>query len=216
MPTGRTHMIRKGANFKEFATECLKKFTDSDEHSDEFVPSCDYQKDALREQGNLRELKNVSAEEAEKRARSEYKQSLKIHKEILDQKVADFKKYQDILENVIDFKPPTKDHEAYKNFMVEQILTGIKSDCRDLDGTVRSIVTARPLTGEEWLAEAKTSIKKEIDNNYERHARAIETVKEFASTKKWLKEAQQAIEDHATPKSPGKKKASNNNQNLPI
>lgn len=199
MPTGYTNKILEGASFEEFAVEAMRAFgatiTMRDEPSGteiptQFKPSVYHAKQALKDTRQLREINKMSVEDAEKEAYKEYKASLKSGKKYLNEKITNFKKYQRVLEKAVDFEAPTKDHEDYANFMVEQITGSIDFDCGSIDDTIKSITTARPTTGEEWLEKRKTSLNKSIEYHYKEHAKEISRTNERS---KWVQQAKEAI-----------------------
>ncbi len=138
MPTGYTASIKDGITFQEFALNCARAFgaliTLRDAPSDTPIPDeivqDDYyltsKKEALE---RLQEAQSLTIEKAEKLALAKYENELiRVQKSIDENNELEIK-YTKMLTCAIEYKAPSKDHENYRQFMIDQIKESISFDC---------------------------------------------------------------------------------------
>lgn len=138
MPTGYTAKLYEGEpqSFAEFAQQCARAFVIEmrDAPADAALP----QKSEISTyhyRGFLKALTILNAdlkrttpqwEEAEQGDRSEDE----FYNAEQERKAAEIKvRYETMLRQVCDWKPPTDKHEGIQKFMIEQLESSIKHDC---------------------------------------------------------------------------------------
>lgn len=204
MPSGYTHGILNGTikTFKEFALKCseafLIQFRNGETEYTPRVPS-DYhpnQMKFIRER--VAELNQISNSEliAIKVAASE--QSIAKEEENLAITIEKKKNIDKLLEDAINFNPPTDKHEEFKDFMISQLQETINFDF-DINYKINRIEELKKL-----LVDLKNlnpfSIRaarlNDLNEDYKYHANQYE--KEIQSCKEsneWYKELLKSIED---------------------
>ena len=155
MATGYTMAIADGIEFNEFVMQCARAFGAlvmmRDDPMDakiptEFEPSS-YHKNAIEKaEQKLNTAKNMGHETARVFSEIEYSEAVLNKKNRLEDKKKLKLKYDEMLNNVLNWTPPTSDHEELKNFMIQQIETSIDHDC-DMSYPTDPIL----LSAEEWL-----------------------------------------------------------------
>lgn len=131
MPTGYTAGIEDGTitTLREFALRCARgmgacvmqreePLSNPPRHCE---PSSYYSNKLAQAEKDLKELQTMSLEEAGKRSDEEHIKATESHQKDRNQYLRVKDRYQDIREEVEKWKPPTKDHEDLKKFMLEQI-----------------------------------------------------------------------------------------------
>lgn len=168
MPTGYTSKIYEGVSqtFGEFALACARNFGALVEMRDEpmdapipfeFQPS-PYHSEALRKaQEHLGRLVVMSTNEAAELATKEFTEAEKSWKESRAKQVELRARYNAMLTQVTAWQPPTEEHKGLKEFMTDQLLECLRSDC----ATMRAYPTQR--SGAEWLKEQRDRATKDID-----------------------------------------------------
>lgn len=140
MPTGYTSKIYDGdeQTGKEFLMTCARAFGATIEMRDmsldakipeEFKPSTYHQEQITKAREELLKYTEMTIEEASKFADLEYNQKLKDDKKYNDKKLALRDRYQNTLGEVLNWEPPTSEHEGLKKFAIEQLQESIKWDC---------------------------------------------------------------------------------------
>lgn len=137
MPTGYTYDIENDVSFENFALSCARAFgacahmrdTPSKENPTFRVVSTYYQDklpEALAEYGYLQTLTDKQKEEFGQEERD--KEITRIQ-ETLEKKRKLEAKYNEMLNKVGAWNPPTSDHNGLKEFMTRQIVESIQFDC---------------------------------------------------------------------------------------
>lgn len=189
MPTGYTAPIKDGIAFEEYVWGCARAFGAlimlRDEASDapipEFQPS-DYHVNALREANA--ELARLNAMTPEDAALEEAKERVKARAERLRwQAESDAlrTKYEEMLEMVNAWEPPTAEHAGLKTFMASQIQESIRFDCHDY--TTGGKIPRR--TGKQWLSENIAEVRRAISYNEGERGKELARVK---SRNDWVKQ----------------------------
>jgi len=138
MPTGYTAGLVDGTikTFPEFATICMRAFGATmhmrdDGLNEEYRPSepSTYYTEALaRNKKELKRLETLSDATLEKEIIKNAKKSLKNASEMIDKKRLLKDRLDAMLDEVNAYVPPTKDHEEFKKFMIDQISSSINWD----------------------------------------------------------------------------------------
>jgi hypothetical protein len=138
MPTGYTCDIKDGISFEKFALICARAFgacismrEDSLDTPipEELTPSDYHEKQIKKAELELEELKAMSMEDAQEKAKKEWQSEWDNHRRIIDENAKLRRLYEDMLMNVYCWTPPTTEHNGLKKFMEEQILSSIDFDC---------------------------------------------------------------------------------------
>lgn len=168
MPTGYTHAIKKGIDFKTFVMGCARGMGACimmrDEPSDAPIPEwfevSDYHTKAIEEaRATLAKLESMTPEEAATQAKAAFDEEAKRQEEGIAKADNLRRKYESMLAQVRDWRPPTRDHEGLKRFMAEQIQESINFDC----GTdFYERMAPRLMDPMEWLAKEQVKAMKEI------------------------------------------------------
>ena len=201
MPTDYTADIKDGISFKEFVLNCSRAFgalthlrdTPNAEIPDEIEPS-DYHKEQLaKKRSELKEINQMEDEDIleeweqmKEDAIERAKRKIKEDKELK-------KKYQDMLEKVKAWEPPTEDHQNLKDFMINQIEKSIEFDDM-LDYYEEQL--------EEWLGKEEPSAysyrQRKIEStqeDIEYHKEKWEQEKKRAKDKtEWVRELKKSVD----------------------
>jgi hypothetical protein len=194
MPTGYTADIEKGITFEQFIWSCARQFgaliTMRDERSDAPIPEAfqpsTWNKDELaKAETLLAELKALTSDQANGKARVEYDGELAHHEKYIADKRELEKKYRAILAQVRVWHPPTPDHVGLKSFMEQQITESIKFDC----GT-EYLTKPKLLSGTEWLNTKVQKCLRDIEYHSQEQAKEEERV---AGRNTWLRELRKSV-----------------------
>ncbi len=168
MPTGYTSKIYNGDNqsFKEFAMGCARAFGALIHMRDDGMETpirpdivSDYAKKHVEEaQAKIAWLHALTPKECEAEARKQYGDAMEYYNKTVKERMALQTRYEMMLAQVEAWKPPTKDHEGLKKFMIEQLTTSIEGDC-----DMRYFPVPQRITGEQWLADHLESAAKDIE-----------------------------------------------------
>jgi hypothetical protein len=180
MPTGYTDAISKGISFEEFVINCARAFgacvTMRDDPMDKPIPEkfepSDYHKKALvQEKRNLSKLNKMTEQQADSVAKHEYDTERKRIADSITKNNDLMEKYNNMLQQVNAWMPPTPEHFELKKFMVDQITQSI-----DFDGMGKYYNEHPPklLTGKEWLATRKADTLRSIDYHTREYAKEVE------------------------------------------
>ncbi len=182
MPTGYTDAIAKDISFEDFVWRCARAFgalvTMRDEPYDAPIPekfeSTDYHSRGLEKaQADLVEFQKLSSADYEKRAQEEYESEIAMYLQRVKEKTTLRNKYSAMLAQVIEWIPPSPDHEKLKSFMASQIRESIDFDCFEPKKPER-------LSGEDWANKAFSGIMWNINYHTEEQTKEIERVGEHA------------------------------------
>ena len=194
MPTGYTALIEDGVSFEKFTLRCARAFgaliTMRDDPMDanipeELVVDSYYQERYLEACEELEQLKAMTEKEKTIAAMKDYEASVKTNNAIVAKKKKLLKKYQDMLEKVNAWEPPTPDHEGLKKFMKEQIESSIKWDC-DFKYCKDPIA----LSDEEWYKIQLESAEHDIEYFQKQYEAECERV---AGNTKWIQALRKSL-----------------------
>lgn len=195
MPTGYTADVRSGkvTDFAEFVMRCARNFgalnSMRDEAMDapipeEFQPSTYEDMELRKAKAELAHLQSMSPAEAEAEAGLEYAHRTEEYRKALAGRAEDRKRYEAMLAKARMWHPPTPDHKALKEFMVQQLQESIKFDC--------DFFWAAPArqTGDEWHRSAVESTMKRI-GDYAKYRE--EEVTRAESRTRWVRQLRESL-----------------------
>lgn len=193
MPTGYTSEIQKGITFEKFILDCSKAFgaliSMRDEASDapyptEIKPSDYHLLEWEKSQSDLIKYESMSIEDAEILCNDEYEAEVSRIKEA-EKFDSDIKeKYEFMLEKVCSWRPPTKEHEGLKTFMIDQIEKSIEFDC----GFKRQIPVKQP--AHVWLLEKIKDSDRQVKYHFDEDQKEIQRCLEKTN---WIQELLNSI-----------------------
>ena len=185
MPTGYTSDIYDGKNvtFKDFALKCSRAFG-----------ACVHQRDDdPNDPPKFREVdvkyyedKIKSAKAFKKPTKAEYNEYLSKATKRIENQIKKNKKlavdYTNLLNQAKAWNPPTKEHERFKEFMIEQLQTSLDHDC-GTEYYERELESIKTITYTEYCKEVKDSSNRDIKY----YTEAMEKEKNsVTNSNKWL------------------------------
>lgn len=185
MPTGYTADIKDDTTFEQFAMKCARNFgacitmrdDDLDAEIEIFEPS-KYHADNIKEyKEELARIILMSIDSIIFLVKEEVEQRWR---ELNDQiRKADVKKsnYERLILEAKNWKPPTKDHERLKAFMIEQLESSIECDC-GTDYYKEKFAEIHILPAEEWRKAKIEELEKDILYHQEHQAEEEERTNE--------------------------------------
>lgn len=194
MPTGYTAQILDGATFQQYALSCARAFgaliTMREDPSDapipdEFKPSTYHTNELRKARAEVERLRAMTPQQMKAAAERSNRMAMKAHQERVRRSNADRAKYTAVLEQAKAYKAPTKDHEAYRKFMIEQIEGSIKFDCMDKDEAAPERVTP-----EEWFRSAMDYAQRNV--TYYTKEKAQEEIR-CAERTEWIRELKKSL-----------------------
>lgn len=144
MATGYTACVQDGTvtELRDFALQCARAFGANIPMRDEphdapiktYVPDEYYRKrvDEARAALDIAEKRTVAEAEAMRAKRVEEERTSRHVSQAKDDITR--KNYEAMLDKVVGWNPPTKDHDALKDFMLRQLRESIKWDCTATPG----------------------------------------------------------------------------------
>ena len=121
-----------------------------------------YHEDALNKAVRaLQDYSTMSTEKAKMLLEKEYETTHKHAKEMINERNTLRKRYESMLAKVKAWQPPTKDHDNFKKFMVEQLEKSIEWDC-DVKYYKEQLEAPRQ-SPKEWLADMVSQAKRDIE-----------------------------------------------------
>jgi len=190
MPTGYTHAIEKGIDFRTFALQCARAFGALIEMRDdpmdapiprEFKPSTHNAEALNKAAAELLRLQSLSVEQCNDEAMLDWITVARSRDEAIAKAEELRKKYVAMLATVNQWEPPTGDHSGLKRFMQEQIESSINGDC----STSYWREMAMPPTDPEAWRDGKVA---KIVRDMEYHSKADREERErTAERNEWIK-----------------------------
>lgn len=199
MPTGYTSIVADNENFTfpEFAMRCARNFGAlimmRDEPLDAPIPEkfepSDYYKNEYEKAKAAYDnfIANPPTDEDLEKQYNEYV-AHETERFVADSAEKDIKRrrYNAMLSKVLEWQPPTPEHEGLKKFMIDQLQDSIESDC----------IEYRPLfpNQDEYIARNRNSkyLKEELDF-YEKQWH--DEIERTNSRNKWLKELRESLKE---------------------
>lgn len=196
MPTGYTSKIYEGKEQtgKEFLMTCARAFGATIEMRDmgldaeipeEFQPSTYHQEQINIARENLLKYTEMTIEEASELAEMEYNQKLIDNKKYNDKKFALRDRYQNTLGEVLNWEPPTSEHEGLKKFAIEQLQESIKWDC-----TIYPRENYKKETPQEYIERKIGESLKDIEYYQKKWE---EEVKRTNACNLWIKQLRESL-----------------------
>lgn len=197
MPTGYTADIEKDITFKEFALHCARAFgvnvlmKDDPPHAPikEYFASEYHLKELERCKKQLELVRKFTKKEIEQENENEYNEKIKRLKGIRNERIKLKAKYEKMRKNVLNWKPPTNDHECLKKFMLEQIDMSIDHDCDD----PFKYEDTRMLSPQEWYDNTCKKLINDIDYHEKEYTKEIISIN-FANT--WNKKLIESLDKY--------------------
>lgn len=202
MPTGYTAAIQHGITFERFIMDCARAFGACVTLRDE-VPGGDaiplvfqpnlyhfHAMELLTQE--LKELQDMSDDEAEAAATKEWELKEWERKKELDEKVAMRAAYKAMLVKVEAWTPPTSEHQGLKNFMRKQLERGIDFDCCE---DFYEDVTPR-IEGSRWRTLRMAEKSESLAYHTKQHQKEVENA---ARSTEWVRALRESIGVQSTP-----------------
>lgn len=196
MPTGYTCYIEDGSitDASQFLLLCARAFGACVEMRDEplwkpipeeFKVDKYFEESVIRAEQDLIKAKSLSLEEARIRCENYFKEELNRRKRYKETQQALLDRYKKVLEGVVTWNPPTKEHEKLKQFAFEQI-----SMCLPDPGYYERLPEPKMEDPEEWLAGHIEDCEKRLQRRIEDENRHKNLV---ATRNKWLKDLRDSL-----------------------
>lgn len=169
MPTGYTSEIYDGkdVSFEDFVLRCARAMgaciyqrdNPWDEPPKLQAGISDYHQKELKEaKERLARLQHMSNDDIDEACKTEHASRIKEMIERHLRSVELRKRYEAMLSKIKAWEPPSKDHEGFKDFMVEQLTSSIEFDCEPAYPEIDSRVS-----NEEWHASQIRKTLRDID-----------------------------------------------------
>ena len=188
MPTGYTADVQDGkiTDFPTFAIRCARAMGATimmrddplDAPIPEFEPSDHHIKRLAESRAELARVEAMSSadvvaacEEANRAARESYDKSVIRTTEVRN-------RYNAMLAQVVQWVPPTPEHEGLKKFMVEQLRESIRFDCSEREPPV-------PQSPADWRADRIASLRRDIEYHEKHDAEERERT---AARNEWVRQ----------------------------
>ncbi len=201
MPTGYTNDIKDGISFETFALNCARAFgacidlrddpAGGDHIPEKIKPSSFHLDEMYKCEQELIELSFMNDSEIAERLELEYENDeiyrINRIKEKENQRIT----YENMLNKVFDWNPPTVDHQKLKKFMIDQIEDSIKFDCSNFDNYYDTPTERQ--TVNVWRNNRIDILKNSIKYNKKLY---IEEVKRAKSKTDWLMALRNSLKDN--------------------
>jgi hypothetical protein len=181
MPTGYTADVADGkvTDFRTFALRCARQFgatimqrdNPMDEPPKLREESPYYVESVERDEARVAFLDALTAEEAEREAAKEFDRAMASHRKYEGERTETRNRYNAMLAEVVQWTPPTPEHQGLKDFMLQQLHESIKFDCGPLWGAPER------MSGAEWLAAEKERAARSLARSRESLREERERVK---------------------------------------
>jgi len=196
MPTGYTHDIPKGIDFKTYAMKCARAFGACVTLREEpgggenipvvFEPS-DYHAKALQAARDaMAEFLAMTPQQHERAAAKAWDDAETSRLMRLQEKRETRAAYEAMLAKVQAWTPPTAEHAQLHNFMATQIIESIAFDCDE----AYCAVPALRRTGSEWAEDRKEMLQRDIEYHDREHAKEVQSA---ASRTAWVQALRAAL-----------------------
>lgn len=204
MPTGYTECVQSGkvTEFSDFALRCARAFGALIELRDEpmdvplpkaFGASSYHSKELQAAKERLEKLQSMTAAEAERACVKAHEKALRAHHEYEAEKRAQKARYEAMLAKAKEWKPPTKDHDGLKKFMVEQLSESISFDCN------HSSPEPKRVNWSIWLADEIRGAERNVKYHTEHQAKDEERAN---GNTEWLNQLRQSVAHSKTGREP--------------
>lgn len=176
MATGYTHPVKDGkvTTLSEFAWMCSRAFgalihlrDDAPDTKDPGDPPEDHayaEKTATEAAAELATLEARDDAAWDAAFRAENEAIAKANTERVAEAETTRQRYESLLTQVLAWKPPTPDHEKFREFMVDQLQSSIKHDCepymQPLWQNASDYKTKRLVWARDWAARSQAELTK--------------------------------------------------------
>jgi len=197
MPTAYTEPVQLGkiTNFKEYAMLCARSFgacVTMRENSfntptlNELQPSNYHLEQIEQIQKDLENLKSLSDEECEQQALNMYNTQLNEYNNFVKENSLYKQRYENMLKKARRYKPPTKDHINYAEFLIKQLEDSMEWDCE--------INMGIPIKkdGQAWFNNRMKHLNRDLEYHLEKHKKEIERTN---SRNEWIRKLKQSLEE---------------------
>lgn len=194
MPTGYTAAVKDGITFEQFVWSCARAFGALVLMRDDpagapiperFEPSDWNAKKLAGARDRLATLEVMSDADAAANARTDYEQAVERHRERLAEIQALSDKYHAMLARVVQWTPPTPEHQGLKDFMAEQLRQSIDFDC-----STKYLTAPLLLPGAAWREAQIAQARKDIEYHAKEHAEEVERTE---SRNAWLRDLRESV-----------------------
>lgn len=197
MATGYTDKVQKGelTSFKEFAYLCTRAMgvavLQREESLDvplkeEYTADTSFwEKSLSKAYAGLIAAIAWTPEEAQEKADAAYAEHVQHAKEANARTAEQLKNYRAMLAKVLDWTPPTSEHQGLKNFMIEQLQDSIKHDGYLVD-------VPSPITGEEYRVREIQAHQRSISLSSEQIEKEITRAQ---SRTEWIKAFKDSVDN---------------------
>ena len=191
MPTGYTYRIEDGCSFEEFVWGCARGFGACimmrDDPADKPVPDkfepSDYHAKKIDEaKAELDRLDAMTAQEIDQAIKSERDEAIAANTRNAVEHQQKKARYEDMLDRVKEWEPPSPDHRRLKSFMIEQIEMSIPSELYQ-----RDLPVCAPA---EWLAGKKSDAQRDLAYHHAEYAKEVERTN---SRNLWVQQLQASV-----------------------
>lgn len=204
MATGYTHDIINGniTEFKDFALLCTRAFGATIHMRDEGLDTpyeprkvSTYHSDAIvKNIDELKAVKAMSPEDYEKKLETKWTDVITRYQQSIEESKKNFELLSSMLDEARAFVPPTSEHENFKEFMIQQLVSTIDFDC-NIDYYLREIKVIESklesFNVEEERAEEIQSLEKSIAY----HTRELnDEITRVKDSNKWMADLFKAFE----------------------
>lgn len=201
MATGYTADVGSGkvTEFRDFAMACARAFgaciTMRDdpidaEIPDEFTPDDYYARSVNDAKAALVKAQAMTLAEAVEDLAKHNASQANDRQRLRKESVATRQRYEAMLAKVIDWTPPTHEHERMKGFMVEQLQESINFDCHDDGGFPERCYPSFEGTASEWLERKVHVAAEELVRAKKRYAEEVERCR---SRSEWVNDLRRSL-----------------------
>lgn len=190
MPTGYTSSIKDDISFEDFVLRCARAFgpcvhqrdSNASERPKLRTPN-EYHKDQLDETKALLEtLNKMGGSNRIEYGKSEIQKDIDNFRKNMNEVILLKTKYENMLNSINNWTPPTPEHIELKKFMIDQITQSIKFDCN----VSNYIETLDKLSKENPLDRYNTNLNRAISdiNFFENDCN--EELSKVSEANKWI------------------------------
>ncbi len=192
MPTGYTSLIYEGTNqsLKDFILTCAHGMSPLSHMRDcgidspikNAVPSTYRLKQLKKSEEELKKVNKMSDKEILDIINVEREEKIKFNEEYKAKKIETKKRYENMIEKVNNWKPPTKDFVNFKTFMIDQLKDSIRYDCSFdyFDDKLPEIPSVK-----KWKKDKIAELKESIKYDKEEYNKEIKRCKK---ANKWIED----------------------------
>lgn len=198
MPTGYTDKIKDGITFQEFAMNCARAFgaclsmrddPTSTPIPEEFEPSPYHAEQLEKAVQEVDDFNNLTDRQLQHMFKQCVSDGIKRQSTYIKEKNELREKYEEMLDKVHQFEPPTSEHTEYKNFMINQITESIKFDCNNKYDE-ELIEDLEKMTFDEWYENQVEVLNRAVEYHMEQKEKEE---KRCLDRSMWVIELREAI-----------------------